>query len=68
MNTIGPDTWPCPECGGDRVKGDVTGAMVAPPGNSPIFSGVGFTALVCTACGYTSLYVIDPPSFARSTE
>ncbi len=64
MNVVGQDIRPCPECGGERVEGDVTGNVtVTPRGKSSLFSGVTLEALVCTECGYTSLYVIEPLVF-----
>ena len=64
MNIIGPENPPCPECGGERVKGDVSGHMtITPRGKAFVFNSVGLEALVCVECGYTSLYVIEPLAF-----
>jgi len=69
VNIVGPENTPCPECGGERVKGDVTGhTTVTPRGKSPLFSSVGLEALICVECGYTSLYVIEPLVFVPDVE
>ena len=63
---------PCPECGGERVaarlrtrypRRDVTVAELPEaaffPRSSPL------RALVCTACGHTSLYATRPEKLVR---
>lgn len=54
---------PCPECGGQRVEAKGNGYMyINKPsaGAASLFSGSPLRALVCTNCGYTTLYVKEP--------
>lgn len=56
---------PCPECGGERVNAScdyhmnvqVTAEGAFFPKTSPL------QALVCTNCGYTTLYATRPDKF-----
>lgn len=58
------DPSPCPECGGPRivanVRGDVRLAYRDSLFGLGILSNTRMYALVCRACGLTTLYAYDP--------
>jgi hypothetical protein len=71
MSSRGRDvaSTPCPECGGERVAARLrarAGVRVVEAPEAAFFPRSSpLRALVCTACGYTSLYATRPEKLVR---
>lgn len=51
---------PCPECSGERVVAQTTDYMSVYKADTLARSGSSLKSLVCTNCGYTVFYAVEP--------